>query len=175
MHRPVLGAIFVCLVFGCSKKSSSDASEAPGEAGGDDLTALEQQLAQRESELQAVGVAPQRRDNISAGAGGSDAAGAAGGDGAGSTATADATAPTPSSQPAPTAAQRTAEKVAPPSDDGDRCTRVCEISAAICELEDQICGLLQRHQGDARYQNACDRSVADCQLATEACNACTAN
>jgi len=172
MHRPVLGAmLLLTLIGGCGKKSASDSTVAPEGPGGDELAQLELQLTQRESELQAIGVAPRARANAP-GAGGD-----AGGVGAGATSTADASAPAPSTSPAPSVAlQPSAEKVQAPGDDaGGRCERVCEISAAICALETQICGLLPRHRGEARYQDACDRAVADCQLATEACHACTAN
>jgi len=155
--------LLLTLIGGCSKKAASDSTTAPEATAGDELAQLEQQLTQRESELQAIGVAPRTRSN----APGAD------GDAAGATSTADASAPTPFTGPAP---QPSAEKLQAPGDDaGGRCERVCEISAAICGLETQICGLLPRHPGEARYQDACDRAVADCQLATEACHACTAN
>ena len=171
---PVLSAMFLAtmatmttMTGGCAKKSTADASMAPG-AGEDDLIALEQQLARRESELQAIGISQNARKNVTtldtAGAGSS-----AKGDGG-----ADASAPVPSTGPAPSIALQPADPDRKPDDPG-RCERVCEISAAICTLEEQICGLLPRHRGEARYQGACDRSVADCQLATEACHACTAN
>jgi hypothetical protein len=51
--------------------------------------------------------------------------------------------------------------------------QVCEISAAICGLQDQICGLVPRHPGDPRYQATCDRATADCRLSTEACHGCS--
>ena len=170
--RPVLAAMLLAalpllaaLIGGCSKKAS-DSTMAPAGPEGDELARLELQLTQRESELQAIGVAPRARDNLGADADASTA---------GAPTTADASAP-PSTTPAPGVAQPSAEKVQSPGDDaGGRCERVCEISAAICSLETQICGLLPRHRGEARYQDACDRAVADCQLATEACHACTAN
>jgi len=171
IDRPVLAAILLlALIGGCSKKAASDSTMAPESPAGDELAQLEQQLTQRESELQAIGVAPRTRRDVP----GAD--GDAGGVGA--TSTADASAPTRSTGPAPGVApsQPSAEKLQAPGDEaGGRCERVCEISAAICGLETQICGLLPRHRGEARYQDACDRAVADCQLATEACHACTAN
>ena len=53
---PVLCVMLLtALTIGCAKKASSDRSAAPGEA--DELAMLEQQLTQREGQLQAVGVA----------------------------------------------------------------------------------------------------------------------
>ncbi len=157
--------LLLALLGGCSKKAASDSTMAPDGPGGDELAQLEMQLTQRESELQAVGVAPQARADA-----------VPGGDAAGATSTADASAPSTGPTPSVAPSPPSAEKVQTPGDDaGGRCERVCEISAAICALETQICGLLPRHRGEARYQDACDRAVADCQLATEACHACTAN
>jgi hypothetical protein len=170
--------LLAALASGCSKKTSHDASAAPGEAGeaggGDDLAALEQQLARRESELQAVGISPMaRKQSIRDGGGSNDAAARSEAE-VGASAGGDASAPVPSTGPAPTTAPPPADPDREPDAPG-RCERVCEISAAICTLEQQICGLLPRHRGEARYQDACDRAIADCQLATEACHACTAN
>lgn len=149
------------LASGCARRASTEAS-APGSPS-DDLTALEQQLAQREDQLRGIGVAPpmpttpddprseSSRDNVA------DAA--------------DASAATTASPSAPEVQSKSSKSELA----GDRCEQVCEISTAICMLEQQICGLLPRHQGDPRYQNACDRSVADCRAANEACHACTAN
>jgi len=163
---PVLCAMLLLLASACAKRAAHDSSMAPGEheAAGDDLAALEQQLAQREDQLQAIGIATPPRGSAAKEAtnlsGGGDAA--------------DATAPAePAAASAPVTPTRTPTERKPDAS-GDRCLQVCDITAAICELEDQICGLLPRHPGDARYQAACDRSSADCQLATEACHACTA-
>lgn len=162
---PVLCAMLLLLASACAKRAAHDNSMAPAEdnAAGDDLAALEQQLGQREDQLQAIGVATPPRGsaakeaaNLSAGA---DAA--------------EATAPAePATASVPVSPTR-APTGPKPDASGNRCVQVCDITTAICELEDQICGLLPRHPGDARYQAACDRSNADCQLATEACNACT--
>ena len=151
------------LLAGCAKKA--DESHAPGAgATGDDLVALEQQLAQREGELRAVGVAPYAPGS---------------GDVAGDTTTREPAPPSePEAQPPTTPQPATpqpmtmSEKAARSDDDPGRCQRVCEIAAAICALEDQICGLVPRHRDDSRYQAACDRAAADCQLANEACHAC---
>jgi hypothetical protein len=157
---PVL-CVMSLLVVGCAKKASHDHTAAPADAGatGDELAMLEQQLREREGQLEAVGVTTTARFEKKAAAHQTgDAAGV------------EATAPTTS--PSPAAPNEVPSK---PDAGGDRCTQVCEITTAICALEDQICGLLPRHPGEARYQAACDRSSADCQLATEACHACTGN
>lgn len=163
---PVLGVML--LLAGCAKKASHDGSTAaPGatEGIGDELAMLEQQLTQREGQLQAIGVAtPTSTARLEKQAG--DAV-------AGEATSADASAPA-SVGPAP-ARSPTVTPASKPDTGGDRCTQVCDITTAICALEDQICGLLPRHPGEARYQAACDRSSADCQLATEACHACTGN
>lgn len=166
-YSPVLWVMCTAslLASACSKKAAQDSYSAPpGEAGatGDELAALEEQLTRRENQLSAMGLNPTARLSKKA----------AGSTGASQEATAaDATAPVS----APSPASSPAEDAAKPDAGGDRCTQVCEITTAICALEDQICGLLPRHPGEARYQAACDRSNADCQLATEACHACTGN
>lgn len=143
---------------GCAKKSPAEATAPPASAGAaaDELEGLEQQLAQRESQLQAIGVGPDpsaRDEKISSGG--------------------DATADAAPSEPAPSAAVAPSAEAA--RSQAGRCEQVCELATAICELESQICGLLPRHPGEARYQAACDRAGADCRLATEACHACNAN
>lgn len=155
---PVL-CVMLLLAVGCARQANVD-STAPADVGaaGDELAMLEQQLTVREGQLNAVGVTGTSRleKKTTADAASNEAAPTSVGN-----------SPSPSALPEPT--QRT------PEANADRCTRVCEITTAICALEDQICGLLPRHPGEARYQAACDRSSADCQLATEACHACTGN
>jgi len=53
-----------------------------------------------------------------------------------------------------------------------RCTRICDLATAICELEDRVCGLAQVHAGQIRYAEVCARARADCELATDACQEC---
>lgn len=157
------------LTAGCAKKASESQSPDAGGLGGDDIVALEQQLAQREGELRAVGVAPAPYAATPAPQGG---AGDVNSDSAERTTTMGAADPAPSSEPAPTTTAPSSEQLNRSEEEPGRCQRVCEIAAAICALEDQICGLVPRHRDDARYQAACDRSAADCQLANEACHAC---
>lgn len=161
---------------GCAKRSAPDHTAAPesqpdrrGGAdldGVDDIAGLEQQLAAREGQLRSAGIAvPDARQlaKKEALAGSEDAAGPA----------------TPTSPPQPTTAPVAAADAptdmspAKPEAQGGRCMQVCEISAAICSLQDQICGLLPRHPDDPRYQSACERATADCQISTEACYGCS--
>lgn len=169
------------LVPGCAQKHDRERGPAAPDATatmGDDLAALEQQLTAREGQLRSVGVAvaqvpaPARdiakEERMQKKAGG-EAAGPA-----------EASPPATPQPAAPiTAAGADAsygdEGLAneKPEPTGGRCMQVCEISAAICGLQDQICGLVPRHRDDPRYQAACDRAVADCRLSTEACHGCS--
>lgn len=146
----------------CGKRSA-EPSVAPD--GADELGALEQRLALREDQLRAYGVPTPAAAGRGQAGGGADAAAQ----------TSEAQAPT--RPPEPTAGVSQGPFVDEQRDTSSggvgRCEQVCEISAAICELEQQICGLLPRHRGDDRYQAACDRAVADCKAANEACHACT--
>ena len=69
-------------------------------------------------------------------------------------------------------AELRAEGVDDATSRGGRCEQICEIAAAICALEGQICGLVARHADDERYRAACERAAGDCRFATEACHAC---
>jgi hypothetical protein len=53
-----------------------------------------------------------------------------------------------------------------------RCTSVCELSEAICELEVRICTMAKNHGSDATYVDACERAVEDCELSGNACDTC---
>jgi len=61
---------------------------------------------------------------------------------------------------------------ATPASDGDRCTRVCGLADAICDLEANICRLASEHEDDERYTNACARAQTDCERAESACEEC---
>ena len=61
----------------------------------------------------------------------------------------------------------------PATDDAGRCTRVCDLKEAICELEDHLCRLATDHADESRYADACGRAQTDCGWAREACDACT--
>lgn len=156
---------------GCAKKA--DRTAAPEAAGGvpDDIAALEQELAAREQQLAYQGVPVAATPALAGGAGGGEGAKARAQDherktaeDAGADATEAQTAAAPTSAPPEPAPMRDAPQ--------DRCTTVCELSAAICQLEDRICGLAPRHPGEPRYQAACERATRDCQMSQEACHAC---
>lgn len=166
------------LVPACAKRDVN--TSAPGDAPADDLAALAQQLATREAQLRSFGVgnlgAAQTADDSSLHkkAGGAEEAGPA------PTSAPPQAAPVHPAEPAHEAAagaDADFNNTAPSSEKtearGGRCMQVCEISAAICGLQDQICGLVPRHRDDPRYQATCDRAVADCRLSTEACHGCS--
>ncbi|MCH9683750.1 MAG: hypothetical protein K0V04_20115 [Deltaproteobacteria bacterium] len=58
------------------------------------------------------------------------------------------------------------------NEEGERCTRVCELASTICELRDHICGLSERRGRPTRYQRACERAELDCDFAEQACDDC---
>ena len=168
------------LAAGCAKRGA-ETSASPGVMSeGDDLAGLEQQLALRTAQLQAV-VGPRTTQ----GAGGAslesadpNSAADEAGAGAGATA-AKSGPPQPAPQPAEsapvggTSRQLDSEDGAMSKPSSRRCEQVCDIAAAICGLEQQICGLVPRHPDDVRYQAACERAAGDCRFATEACHACS--
>ncbi len=47
--------------------------------------------------------------------------------------------------------------------------RICELAAATCDLERQICNLAARHPDEERYAQVCQRASEDCQIARAAC------
>lgn len=53
-----------------------------------------------------------------------------------------------------------------------RCERVCQLAAATCELETQICELAERHPDEPRYARACQRAEQQCLAASQACQRC---
>lgn len=62
---------------------------------------------------------------------------------------------------------------ADPAQRQTRCERICELAAAVCDLEARICALADEHAGEDRYASTCARAGGDCQRATEACDACS--
>lgn len=169
--RPLAAALLIGLALAsCAKKAAEGERTMSPEEGAafdstSDLDVLEAQLAAREDQLRALGAAPPGGAATQAAAPSRDlSAGEAG---------ADVSEAKAGPQVAPTAAA--AEKPAERSNQPvrtNRCENVCDLSAAICQLQDQICGLVPRHEGEPRYQRACDRASADCSFATEACHAC---
>lgn len=163
---------------GCASKKVAETSAGPAfdsaGAAGDELAALEQQLTMREAQLRATGIGSKAAKSVEVGADAEPARDTNdGGGGTKAEARHDVpSAPARAAEPAPmtgTAAPVQAEDSVP---GGGRCEQICEIAAAICTLEQQICGLVTRHQGDGRYQAACERAAGDCKYATEACHAC---
>jgi hypothetical protein len=57
-------------------------------------------------------------------------------------------------------------------DAGARCERICGLATNICELRERICGLVDEHRNELRYQAACERATLDCEHATKACEGC---
>lgn len=171
-------ALVGLVVSACAKRAPETAApeETAAPAGGEaseDIDALEAQLAAREDQLRALGAAPP------AAGGGAEA------EAMGATATRQdknderttdqvakksAEAQSASADATPATAPMQAEAPAPP---GARCESVCEVTTSICQLRDNICELARRHTDEPRYGRTCDRAVADCEFATEACHACT--
>lgn len=158
----------------CSKRESTKETTAPRDGGGgdaasDDIDALERELDAREQQLAALRGQPAGGD-IAAGSGGGQAVGRDTNARAEKKATAESEA---QGVPAPTSSAPTIAPE-PPMRDGpqDRCTTVCELSAAICGLQDRICDLAPRHPNEPRYQAACQRAARDCETSQEACHAC---
>ena len=146
---------------GCAKKPASSGPMTPpdaehaGAAGGDDIDALEAELATREDQLRALGAdgAGTRLTRDVDDIAGADAASEAG-----------------EAQSAPLTSSADPRPEKPVL--SDRCNNICELSTSICRLHDHICSLAPRHHDEPRYQRACDRAAVDCDFATEACHAC---
>jgi hypothetical protein len=159
------------LLSGCAKRALDREFAAPASAGQDDLAALEQQLTAREAQLRATGVAVAVAEEES-----DPRAKKAVGEAQSPEPVAPSASP-PESGPTSAGADATSDagiaRTEKTEAGGGRCLQVCEISAAICGLQDQICGLVPRHREDPRYQAACDRATADCRLSTEACHGCS--
>ena len=168
------------LVAGCASKRAAEPSSSPetGQGEHDELAVLEQQLAMREAQLRAVGAGPGTTQAATSGSGRDGGVGAAKAanerEGLAPVGAEPASAPRPA-ESAPVAGappQMDAEGVDDATSRGGRCEQICEIAAAICALEGQICGLVARHADDERYRAACERAAGDCRFATEACHAC---
>jgi hypothetical protein len=164
----------------CSKKGETTAPEsrADGEsaAAPDDIDSLERELDLREQQLAALRGKPSDGGGLAGGGGqgvGRDANASARSELEKKRSAGDAGADMAEAQsgPTPTSAAPAPE---PPMRDApqDRCTTVCELSSAICGLQDRICELAPRHPGEPRYQAACQRAARDCEASQEACHAC---
>ncbi len=55
---------------------------------------------------------------------------------------------------------------------GTRCDRIRQLASSSCALSDRICGLARAHVGEARFEDACERSQLVCDAAQEATDAC---
>lgn len=53
-----------------------------------------------------------------------------------------------------------------------RCEEICQVAAAVCDLETRICDLAASHPGEAAYEDLCVRARGDCVAAADACEAC---
>lgn len=176
-----LSACIIALALSACSKSASRESSAPGTrasegAAPDDIDALERELGVREQQLAALRGQPAGSSLAGGGSGQS-----AGGDANKSARAraeleknADVDATEAQSGPMSATASAQATPAEPPMRDApqDRCTTVCELSAAICGLQDRICELAPRHPGEPRYQAACQRAARDCEASQEACHAC---
>lgn len=168
--------IAMSIAGGCAKRAAESSAPGADMDGGDELAQLEQQLAQRELQLHAAGYRSRAAGEATSTAGAlPDPARDAGDRKPEAQRDPPSSAP---SEPAPMAgstsrAPVTKQAEAEDLEGGGSCQQVCEIGAAICALEDRICGLVPRHQDDPRYQAACSRAAEDCRFATEACHACT--
>lgn len=180
MFRWACSLALVALLGGCAKQAASPAMSAPeGEtaavsAGGEvDLVMLEQDLATREEQLRLAGVAVPVAGATKSVASEEAAGSAPDDEAAPATATpsvtADQAAPPQPAEAGEIERQRMKAGPAP----ADRCTTVCELTTSICQLREQICAMAPRHPGEPRYEAACQRASQDCEIATEACHACT--
>lgn len=170
-------ALSACSKSASRESSAPEARAAEGEAP-DDIDALERELGVREQQLAALRGQPAGSSLAGGGSGQ-----AAGGDANKSARTraelekkadVDATEAQSGPMPATAPTQATTQAAEPPMRDApqDRCTTVCELSTAICGLQDRICELAPRHPGEPRYQAACQRAARDCEASQEACHAC---
>lgn len=166
LMKPALALVLALPLGACAKRAphgeTRPAERADMEAAGIDV--IEAELAAREGQLQAVGV---RLGGVAL-AGGDSGAGA---NKAEATRDLSEEHHDAEKQAAPVSAPTSATPSGPgPS---RRCETICELSASICQLRDNICALAPRHTDEPRYQLACDRAAQDCTLSSEACHACS--
>jgi hypothetical protein len=166
--------IAVALVPGCNKKSS-DRATPPSDAGSADQIPAHPrdpiaELEQLEGRMRELGMTPVRpaaepsersqKENVHDDALDKGAEAGEGGERAGVQ-----TEP----MPAPTA---TTVEERDEYENENRCTTVCALNEAICELEVQICSMAKDHGSDPIYSDACERAVDDCELSGDACDTC---
>ena len=181
-RRPdfIRGLLCLALLLAGGCKATGKAGGAAAPDFGDDLAAIEQQLARHEADLRVRGVTvPASTPTLAGGVaqgpatdpGAAMEAEDAGGDSLDEARDAAPEAP-PTSSPtdASASAERQDKRAERPS---RRCRDLCELADAICSLEGHVCGLAQHHADDPRYQAVCARARQDCQVAASACNQCT--
>ena len=139
--------LLLAVGWSCKASKSSHAVHVPGEDA--TIDDYEQMLEQSEGALAEIG--------IKASEPGASRASAA--DATGADMEAEAGAPTPEAASSDDGSTANAG-----SFNGD-CKTLCDLSSTTCELEARICVLATRHEGDARYENACTRAGNDCSLA----------
>jgi hypothetical protein len=59
------------------------------------------------------------------------------------------------------------------SDPAARCTRICDLAEATCDLQGRICALADDHPTQRQYADVCGRAEDDCARATAACEDCS--
>ena len=131
-------ALLLALATSCKASKTSHAVHVPGEDAS--IQDYEDMLEQAEGALSEIGItarAPARVEAVEVEVADSDAAGQV---------------------------MSAESKVDTSGFNGD-CKTLCDLSSTTCELEARICVLAARHDGDARYENACSRAGSDCALA----------
>lgn len=156
------GLLLGLMLSSCAKRAADNERVTSPESGGgagSELDVLETELAARVERLRVIRLGLSDAAGEEVASAGSEPRG-----GADMAKSGDV--PTTSSAPAAPSAER-ANEPAP-----GKCSEVCELSVSICQLQDQICGMVPRHEGEPRYAEACERAKGDCEFATEACHAC---
>lgn len=169
--RKILGlmGLLALLAGGCKGKSGADsvaAAEAPSDVPADlSIDDYERRLAQNEADLRTQGVSMPGAGAV--GGATLDAAGAG-----------DATKTEEAAEEEAVAGMDEADEAAPVAqkrgvlEGRERCEMICDLAGMTCELEAKICRLAADHPGEARYENACARATADCDVAEAACREC---
>lgn len=159
--------IAVAFVPACKKQSSdmtapdAGSAESPSAPASDPLAELDQ----LEGQMRALGLQPSEKP--------ADAGDAVGEASEYEDAEEKAGVPAePQPEPVPTGAAVERDQRSQPSALESRCTTVCALNEAICELEVQICSMAKNHGSDPIYSDACERAVDDCELSGDACDTC---
>jgi hypothetical protein len=172
----LLAAAIALPTLACTKKPSNarspDASSGEPQPGGGDPLA---ELDSLEREMQRLGL-PVAASRATTPTGVLEGSGEGGGmdmDGDGTVgAQAEAFEEEAPVQPAPAEAEP--DRSPDRRGQAQRCSDVCDLREAICELEVQICSLSEGHGDDPTYANACRRAGDDCDTADDECDRCGA-